>query len=131
MAAEEPIRVFVIDDSESMRLSLKQMLSVFADFLWVGESRDGQDVLEQCEALHPDVVLMDVGLPHVDVANLTRLIREHFPLTQVIGITGFEEQSLINQMLKAGAVVCLPKHASVTLIADAIRPRRDPHKLAG
>ncbi len=121
MTVENKIRVLVIDDSESMRLSLYQVLSVFADFQWIGESHDGQDVLEQCAQLHPDVVLIDVGLLHVDVAQVTRQIRERFPLIQVIGITGFEEQALINRVLQAGAALCLSKESNIVRIAEAVR----------
>jgi DNA-binding NarL/FixJ family response regulator len=121
MTAEKKIRVLVIDDSESMRLSLYQVLSVFVDFQWVGESHDGQDALEQCAQLHPDVVLIDVGLLHIDVARVTHQIRERFPLTQVIGITGFEEQALINRVLQAGAALCLSKESNIVLIAEAVR----------
>ena len=106
MAAVKTIRVFVIDDSESIRHSLRQFLSVFADLEWVGESSDGQDTLAQCELLQPDVILIDVALPHIDVAQTTRQIRERFPLTQVIGITSFEEPAFIAEILKAGAMLC-------------------------
>jgi len=115
------IRVMVIDDSESVRLSLHQCLAAFADFEWVGESSDGQDTLEQCERLHPDVVLLDVILPHVDVIQMTRLIRERFPRTQVIGISGFEEPIHRDLMLRAGAKRCLPKTAQIWQLAETVR----------
>jgi DNA-binding NarL/FixJ family response regulator len=115
------IRVLVIDDSESIQFSLHQVLIAFPDLEWVGESRRGEDALELCEQLHPDVVLLDVGLPHVDVAQITHLIRERFPLTQVIGIAGFEEQTIIKQVLGAGAIRCVSKDADITRIADAVR----------
>jgi len=121
MTHSKRIRVLVIDDSESIRFSLRQVLAAFADLQWVGESQDGHDVLEQCERLRPDAVLMDVALTHVDVPQTVRLIREHFPVTYVIGIAGFEEQSLIAQVLQAGATLYLSKNANVVQIADAVR----------
>ena len=121
MAAQQAIRVLVVDDSESVRTSLHQVLGVFPDLQWVGESRDGGDVLEQCERLQPDVVLLDVTLPHVDVAETIHLIRGRYLHTQVIGITSFEEQTLIDHILRAGAALCLPKNANIRLIAEGVR----------
>lgn len=126
MTDYKKLRVLVIDDSESIRFSLRQVLTAFADLQWVGESPDGHDVLEQCERLHPDAVLMDVALAHLDVPQAIHLIREHFPLTHVIGIAGFEEQTLINQVLQAGATLCLSKNANVAQIADAVRQVAQP-----
>ncbi|MEP7290049.1 MAG: response regulator transcription factor [Chloroflexota bacterium] len=121
MPAEKTIRVLVIDDSEAMQLGLSQVLTAFPDFEWVGESRDGQDTLQQCERLHPDVVLLDVGLRHIDVVQMIHLIRERFPHIQVIAITSFEAQSEIDTILNAGAVTSLPKNANVPQIVDTLR----------
>ena len=121
MPDEQPIKVLVVDDSESMRISLHALLGVFADLRWIGESSDGHDILEQCERLQPHVVLIDVALPHIDVPHTIRVIRERFPLLQVIGITGFEDKRSIDKILEAGAVLCLPKNANVLLIANAVR----------
>lgn len=115
------IQVLVVDDSEPIRHSLRQLFSTAEDIQWVGESSDGRDAIEQCEQLHPDVVLIDVALPHVDVARITQTIRERFPAIQVIGIFGFEERSLVEHILQSGAVMCLPKSTNVVQMSDAVR----------
>lgn len=121
MAAEKTIRVLIIDDSESMRLSLHRFVSAFKDLEWVGESSNGLDVLDECDRLDPDVLLIDVALPHTDVAQMTRSIRALFPQTQVIGTVGFEDRAVIEPILRAGAVSCVSKNAAIQLIADAVR----------
>ena len=121
MTAEKTIKVLIIDDSESIRLSLHRFLNVFRDLEWVGESSNGADALMECARLGPDVVLIDVALPHVDVAQITRSIRYHFPATQVIGTVGFEEQALIESILEAGAFQCVSKMQNIYLIVDAVR----------
>ena len=121
MAQESMIQVLVVDDSEPIRHSLRQLFSTAGDINWVGESSDGRDTIEQCEQLQPDVVLIDVVLPHVDVAHITQTIRERFPAIQVIGIFGFEERALVDHILQSGAVMCLPKSTDVVLMSDAVR----------
>lgn len=126
MAPQHSIRVLVVDDSDALRLGLRQVLSVFPDLKWVGESRDGTDVVEQCQRLVPEVILFDTGLTHIDVLQTIHSIREHFPLVQVIGITSFEEQPQIDRILKAGAAVCISKNAPISAIADSIRFTAQP-----
>jgi DNA-binding NarL/FixJ family response regulator len=121
MSIEKAIRVLVIDDSEAIRRSLFHLLSAFPDFQWQGESPDGCDALVLCARLQPDVVLLAVSLRYVDSANITRLIREHFPTTQVIGISGFDEPSFEVRVLAAGAAVCLSKNANIMHFAATVR----------
>jgi len=115
------IKVLVIDDSESIRTSLKAFLSAFVDFNWVGESSESRDGLCQIETLQPDVVLLDAALNHSDVEQLTTLIRQRFPLIQVIGITNRHENDHSQRMIEAGAAMCVPKTASILQMAEAIR----------
>jgi DNA-binding NarL/FixJ family response regulator len=115
------IRVLVMDDSEAMRYSLHQCIAAFTDLEWVGEASALAEALAKCEQLQPRVVLIDVSLSHVDVADTTRQLRQHFPLLRIIATVGFEDQSIIQPILEAGAELCLPKHASVLKIAESIR----------
>jgi len=121
MALEKTIKVLVIDDSETMRHSLHRFLNAFGNLQWVGESSNGLDTIGECERLCPDVILIDVAIPHIDVAQLTQSIRSRFPHTQVIGTAGFEDQAIIEKVLQAGAFVCVSKNANIFLIADAVR----------
>ena len=113
--------MLVIDDSEAMRRSLRQVLSAFADLQWVGESSDSHDTLDLCQTLYPDVILLDVGLSHVDVPKLIDSIKVHDPHPKVIGITSFEDPCIIKHILQAGAVLCLSKNTNVVQIADSVR----------
>lgn len=121
MNVQKKVRVLVIDDSEVMRHSLRQVLSAFDDLEWVGESADGYDALALCSAVLPDVVLCDVGLLHIEVPQLIYAIRDRYPHTQIIGITSFEDRYIIDQVLQAGAILCLSKDTSVSQIADSVR----------
>ena len=121
MATAKLIRVLIIDDSESMRLSLHRFLNAFNDMEWVGESSNGLGIITEIERLRPDVVLVDIVIPHVDISELTRTIRTRFPNIQVIGTAGFEDQSIIDKVIQAGAFLCVSKNASIFLWADAVR----------
>ncbi len=121
MVADFTIHVLVVDDSEAVRYGLRQSLSAFADLEWVGDAAAGSDALELCETLHPDVVLLDARLPHLDLPQLTRAIRLHFPSIQVIVLASFEDAAALQPILTAGAALSLPKDAPITQLADAVR----------
>ncbi|NWF67572.1 MAG: response regulator transcription factor [Chloroflexi bacterium] len=111
----------IVDDHEVVRRGLSLFLRPIEDFELVGEAANGFEALAACEALQPQVVLMDVMMPELDGAAATRAIREKFPQIQVIGLTTFKDEALVREMLKAGAVGYLLKNMSVDELASAIR----------
>ncbi|HOA54412.1 MAG: response regulator transcription factor [Acetivibrionales bacterium] len=119
--SDEKIRIVIADDHNVVRSGLSAFLQVFDDFELVGEAADGKEAVEVCESLHPDVVLMDLVMPVMDGAQATKEIRERFDDIQVIVLTSFKEDDLIEGALQAGAIGYLLKNVSADELADAIR----------
>lgn len=116
-----PIRVMLVDDHAVVRSGLSAFLLAFDDFELVGEASSGERAIEMCPRLQPDVVLMDLVMPGMDGAVATGLIREKCPQIQVIALTSFKEQDLVEGALKAGAIGYLLKDISANELANAIR----------
>ena len=116
-----PIQVIIVDDHLMVRDGLKVFLSVYEDIEVVADTEDGQIALELCLQLHPDVVLMDIVMPEMDGPTATALILEQCPQVQVIALTTFVEQELVQQALKAGAISYLLKDVHPDRLAQAIR----------
>ncbi len=116
-----PIRVMLVDDHAVVRSGLSAFLLVFDDLELVAEASSGEEALHLCEKLEPDVVLMDLVMPGMDGAMATRLIRQRRPQTQVVALTSFKEQELVQGVLEAGAIGYLLKNVSADELADAIR----------
>lgn len=121
MDVTNPIRVLLVDDHGMVRSGLSAFLMAFDDLALVGEARDGDDAVRQCESLQPDVVLMDLVMPGKDGATATREIRERWPQIQVVALTSFKEEGLVQRALEAGAIGYLLKDVSADDLADAIR----------
>ncbi|HEY8350571.1 MAG TPA: response regulator transcription factor [Clostridia bacterium] len=119
--SDEKIRIVVADDHNVVRSGLSAFLLAFDDFELVGEAADGREAVELCETLHPDVVLMDLVMPVMDGAQATKEIRERFEDIQVIVLTSFKEDELVEGALQAGAIGYLLKNVSADELADAIR----------
>jgi NarL family two-component system response regulator LiaR len=116
-----PIRVMLVDDHAMVRRGLATFLKVFDDFELAGEAPDGQAAVQLCAKLQPDVVLMDMVMPDMDGATATRLIRQQFPSVQVLALTSFKEENLVQGALQAGAIGYLLKDVTADELARAIR----------
>ena len=115
------IRVMLVDDHAVVRSGLAAFLMTFGDLELVGEASDGSEAVQVGARVQPDLVLMDLVMPEMDGATATRLIRERFPQTQVIALTSFKEDDLVQGVLEAGAIGYLLKNVSTDELADAIR----------
>ena len=115
------IRVLVVDDHAMVRRGLATFLKVFEDLELAGEAASGQAAIELCVQLRPDVVLMDMVMPDMDGASATRLVRRQSELIQVIALTSFTEEILVQSALQAGAIGYLLKDVSADELAQAIR----------
>ena len=121
MGEKVKIRVLCVDDHEIMRGGIRYLLLAVEDVELVGEARSGKEALGLCETLQPDVILMDMRMPGMDGIQTTQLIRQRYPEIQILVLTSFEEEEMIQQAMQAGAIGYLQKGISVDELADAIR----------
>ncbi len=119
--SSDTIRIMIVDDHSVVRSGLGAFLQVFDDFELVGEASNGKEAVDACGTYRPDVVLMDLVMPVMDGAQATKEIREHYPEIQVIVLTSFKEDNLIEGALQAGAIGYLLKNVSADELAQAIR----------
>jgi len=117
----DPIRLLIVDDHAVMRTGLKLFLMAFDDLDLVGEATSGEEAVQLCGRVHPNVVLMDLAMPGMDGATATHAIRRQYPDTQVIVLTNFQDVELVQQALQAGAIGYLLKNVSADDLAAAIR----------
>jgi NarL family two-component system response regulator LiaR len=115
------IRVLIVDDHPMVRRGLATFLKVFDDLELAGEAAGGQEAVQLCAQVRPDVVLMDMVMPDMDGATATRIIRKQSESIQVIALTSFKEEILVQSALQAGAIGYLLKDVSADELAGAIR----------
>lgn len=97
------MRVILADDQKLLRDTLEIILSKSAGIDVVASVADGREVLEACEKLSPDIVLMDIRMPEVDGIEATRKIKERFPEIKVLMLTTFENVENIIESFSSGA----------------------------
>jgi DNA-binding NarL/FixJ family response regulator len=129
LSAPEPsdvLRVFLVDDHGVVRSGMRAYLSLLDDVAVVGEAADGKQALDRIAALEPtdelpDVVLMDLLMPHLDGIETTREVKRRWPSVEVVAVTSFLEEAKVRAALEAGAAGYLLKDAEADEVAAAIR----------
>lgn len=114
------IQVLIADDHEVVREGLRALLEIQPDMAVVAEAADGQEAVELCERLSPDVVLMDLRMPRMDGLAAIRALQQRCPQAAVVILTTYDDQ-LIVEGLRAGARGYLMKDASRDAILEAVR----------
>ena len=115
------IRVLVVDAHPAVRHAVATIVGAGADMELAGEAASGEDALCLCDGCSPDVVLLALSLPGLSAAQTTRIIRERWPLVQVVGMSTFQEEERVPEVLRAGAVGYLLKNVSAEELAGSIR----------
>ena len=114
------IRVLLVDDDALVRSGLRMMLAGAPGIEVVAEAGDGREVLGAVDRHHPDVVLMDIRMQHVDGIAATRLVRAQPSPPAVIVLTTFDADELVLRALRAGAAGFLLKDTAPAEIVRAI-----------
>jgi NarL family two-component system response regulator YdfI len=115
------IRLLIVDDHTVVRQGLSLLFGTVDDIEVVGTAADGVLALSQVDALTPDVVLMDIGMPRLDGIEATRRIVTADPDARVVILTGDTDQAKIQQAVEAGAFGCLLKDADPEALFTAVR----------
>ncbi|MFS0726987.1 response regulator transcription factor [Paenibacillus sp. 1P07SE] len=115
------MKLLIADDDPLVGQSLKLLLGKEEDLEVVGVARHGQEAIELCRRLAPDIVLMDIQMPVMDGITSTKAIKSMFPTVRVMMLTTFRDESNIRLALQAGAEGYLIKSASVDNMAAQLR----------
>jgi len=115
------IKILLVDDQSLFREGLRTLLSVHLDFEVVGEAGNGEEAIKLARSLLPLVVLMDLQMPMLDGVAATRRLHEEQPDCRVIVLTTFDDDEMVFDGLRAGAVGYLLKDAPSEKLAEAIR----------
>ena len=114
--ALKELRVFIADDSEAIKQQLRKALSIIAGFKLVGVAGGNAEAAELIRAVKPDIIILDIPMPHKEGINLLREIRKEVNPAQIIIFTADPSVVLQEVCLEAGADFYLHKTQTQDLI---------------
>ncbi|MFC4117505.1 response regulator [Nonomuraea zeae] len=117
------IRILLTDDQTLLRATFRMLIDANPDMEVVGEAADGAQAVALARTHRPDIVLMDIRMPHVDGLAATTMIcaEPDLAATRVLILTTFETDEYVAQALRAGASGFLGKDVSAEALLDGIR----------
>jgi len=115
------IRVLVADDHTMVRQGLVGILKASEDIEVVGEAADGAEAVDKATKLKPDVVVLDVSMPHLNGLEAARRIREALTGTRVLVLTMHDDEEYVLKMVRAGASGYLLKDSAASELLAGIR----------
>lgn len=120
LGARKPIRVLLVDDHPIVRKGLNACLSKQANILVVGEAGDGREALRKAKELAPDIVMMDIDMPHMNGLTATELLRKDLPNVKVLVLSMHTHSDVVMRILQSGARGYVVKEASAEELLRAI-----------
>lgn len=115
------VRVVIVEDQQIVRELLTALLAGEPDVEVVGRASTGAEALRLAAETHPDLVILDVGLPDMDGAAVTRALRRNHPAVRVMALSVHDEPAVVRAMLDAGAAGYVLKGDTVDELRVAIR----------
>jgi len=102
-AAADGLRILIVDDHAGVRNALRDLLQKHSQFAIVGDAADGLEAVAKARALQPDVILMDVAMPHMDGIEATAQIRAERPSIRILGLSAQPRGETLHPIERAGA----------------------------
>jgi DNA-binding NarL/FixJ family response regulator len=115
------LRLVLADDHAVVRAGVRALVETQRDMAVVGEAADGAEALALAQACQPNVLVMDLSMPHLDGLEATRRVRARCPGVQVLVLTVYEDEAYLRQVLEAGATGYVLKRAAPEALISAIR----------
>lgn len=118
---KKKISVVIADDQTLFREGIKDLLENEKAIEVIGEAADGQEALRLVKKLRPNVILLDIKLPHMDGIEATRQIHRDCPNTNVLILSSFEDEAHVMEAIQAGANGYLSKMLPATELVNALK----------
>jgi two-component system response regulator NreC len=115
------IRILLADDHTIIRSGLKLLLEQQEDFKVVAEASDGREAVQQISKVHPDVAILDIGMPQLNGIEATRQIVSESPQTRVMILSMHADEGYVLRALKAGARAYILKNSAEADLIRAVR----------
>ena len=117
---ESPLRILVVDDFAEWRGRVRSMLQAQPEWQVIGEACDGLEAVQRTQELHPDIVVLDIGMPNLGGIEAAKRIRRDSPSSRIIFVTQENDADIRSAALATGAEAYLVKANAASELLPAI-----------
>jgi|SRR6516165_6460310 DNA-binding NarL/FixJ family response regulator len=117
---ESPLRILVVDDFAEWRGRVRSMLQAQPEWQVIGEACDGLEAVQRTQELHPDIVVLDIGMPKLGGIEAAKRIRRDSPSSRIIFVTQENDADIRSAALATGAEAYLVKANAASELLPAI-----------
>jgi signal transduction histidine kinase len=114
------LRILIVDDHEATRTGIRRLLSAHSDWDICGEAVDGLDAVEKVRSLQPQLVLMDISMPHMSGIEASRIIRSEMRGSEIVLVSQNDPAVVQSQAAEVGALGYVPKDELPSLLVPMI-----------
>ena len=118
---QKKIKLLLVDDHPIVLEGIKSHLSAQDGFEVVGDAADGEEAIRQAQRLLPDIILMDISMPHMNGLEAMTLLRKQVPNAKILVLTMHDKKEYISQIFRLGARGYLLKDTSPAELVQAIK----------
>jgi len=115
------LKILVADDHAIVRQGLKLLIDSQGDMRVVGEAADGKTAVELAGTLKPDLAVIDISMPGMSGLMATRTLRQQHPHLKIVALTRHDDQTYLEELLRAGASAYVLKQSAPADLLRAIR----------
>lgn len=115
------IRILLVDDHAWVHQAVTTILKIAPDMRLIGQAQNGMEAVRLCDELQPDLILMDVVMPHINGIEATRMIHEKYAHIKILVLSSFQDDDSVRAMLDSGAMGYVVKGALSGDLISAIR----------
>ena len=116
-----PKSVLVVDDNASIRQALCRLFTAEAEFDLCGEAENGREAIEKAQALHPDLIVMDLSMPVMNGIDAARTLKTLMPMVPVIIFSEYSDVFSEQEARSAGISALVSKSEDVSVLIDRAR----------
>jgi two-component system, NarL family, response regulator NreC len=114
------VRILLADDHTLVRHGIRRILEEHADWQVIGETGDGREAVRLTLELHPDVVILDIGMPQLNGIEAARQITRRAPSVRVLMLSMHADEAYLTQAVEAGAIAYLLKDSADVELVKAV-----------
>lgn len=121
MTTINKIRIMIADDHQLFREGIKRIINLENDMEVISECSDGETVISKYDGVLPDVILMDINMPHMNGVEATKKVKKIYPEAKIIILSIHDDEGYVLETLRSGASGYLLKDMEAEALTEAIR----------